>query len=231
MDNQNTVENAQIAVTDATAAVAAATEASKAAVANHKQARDYAKAVAAQAKTDPENTEFAGKVTEADQSEAGWKIAVDNEKANVTATKEALKAAKAQLVEAEKADKPVKVKVERVEQNGQRKPSAGTSSDTLWNIYSAVAEEKGSAPALEEVLEQARATGIVDGTIKAAYAHWRKFHGITGRVVSEEKLAQAEAEAQAKAQKEADKAAAKEAKAAEAAAKAAAAAPAPTPAV
>jgi hypothetical protein len=135
----------------------------------------------------------------------------------VEAGKEAVKTAKAALAQGKKdakaASKPAKVAKEVMPtQNGMTQPRAGTSSDTLWAVYDAAMVTKGSAPALEEVMDEARGTGITDGTIKAAYAHWRKFNGITGRVVSAAKLAAKEADEKAKVEAATAKAAAKAAK-------------------
>lgn len=202
-DEQNVaaVDHA-LAVTTAEEAVNTATTAHKEAVKNVKLAKDYLKAMtAAVPAVGAEGYEVAKAAADtANETYNAWVVSEGQHKAAVAAAKTLLKDAKTAMKAANKPVKAAKVAVERVEQNGQRKPSAGTSSDTLWGVYDAVAVKLGRSPALEDVLVDARATGIVDGTIKAAYAHWRKFHGVTGRVVSETKLAAANA---AKAEKEA----------------------------
>lgn len=123
-----------------------------------------------------------------------------------------LRDAKAQLAELRKQKKTTP-KAERVRQHGQTAPAEGTISADLWAAFDGVAATLGRPPALEEVMEagkNARDGGVVEGSVKAGYAHWRKFHGITGRVQSAaqiEKAAQKEAEKKAKADAKAAKAA------------------------
>jgi len=208
MENEIDIDQLELAVTNADTSAKEASE-------NLKQARAYSKAMRAAHKAADADAKdaAAADVQTAKEAEDGWKAAV-------AARKEELKLAKAALRDAKK--KPKAPKVEMPTQNGMTQPRPGTSSDTLWNIYSATMETKGSAPALDEVVEEARTTGIPDGTIKAAYAHWRKFHGITGRIVSAEKLAAKEAAEAEKAEKAAAREAAKAEKEAAAAAAAAA---------
>ena len=137
-------------------------------------------------------------------------------KAAEKAAKEAFTAADKELKVAkkakEKAEKPVKqkpAKAERVVQNGMAYPADGTISKKLWDIFDAASAAKGSPAAITDVFATAQAAGVVDASIRAGYAHWRKFHGITGRVVGQDHADKEAKKAAEKAEKEAKKAAEK----------------------
>lgn len=120
--------------------------------------------------------------------------------------KERTKEVRAAEREAAKAAKAAP-KVERVSQNGQTAPAAGTVGATLWSIFDAVSAEKGAPAAFAEVLPKATEEGVKEASTRAGYAHWRKFHGIAGRVMSAEAVAAAAAKAREDAAKAAEKAA------------------------
>lgn len=170
----------------------------------------------------------------AEETEAGWKAEVSRLEDAALVASEELKAANAALKEAKAAAKEAKAaqpkapKVERIRQNGQTAPKEGTISYTLWTIFQSTMDRLQRVPAVTEVMIEAREAGVVDGSIKAGYAQWRKFNGFTGRIESQAQM-DAKAEQAAKA---AERLAAKEAKAAadrQAAAEAAAAAAAAAP--
>lgn len=165
---------------------------------NHKAAVAYNKAV----------DDGADEKATAVETEAGWAREVERLENSVKDRAQAIAAAKEQVAAAKAAAKTSaeKPKVERVIQNGQVAPRPGTISETLWGIFDQRQNELGRVPAIAEVIEQARAAGVVDGSIKAGYGHWRKFHGVAGRVKSqaqieaeEQKARDAEAKAAAKA--------------------------------
>ena len=141
--------------------------------------------------------------------------------------KEAEKAAKAAAKEAEKeaaklAKEAAKVTEKMPEQNGIRRPKAGTACAAIWDILDAVSTEIAAPASIGALTKQGTPMGLNDATMKTQYARWRKFHGVTGYVAdpikeAEKAAKQAEKEA-AKAAKEAEKHAASLAKAAKAAA-------------
>lgn len=156
--------------------------------------------------------------TAADDEAAAAKAAAAQAKADAKAAKEAEKAQKAQeraeakaAKEAAKAEKAEAAK--RVSQNGITQPLPGSISGVLWAVYDEVSQAKGGPAALSEVMEPALATGNKKPTITSAYAHWRKFYGITGRIESDADRAARETKAQEKAAKAEAAAAAKAAKA------------------
>jgi colicin import membrane protein len=90
-------------------------------------------------------------------------------------------------------------------QNGMTRPREGTVGARLWQIFDEVSATKGSPASLEEVRQVAEPEGIAGGSISSGYAHWRKFHGLSGRVFSARVLAEREAKEQEKAAKAADR--------------------------
>lgn len=141
------------------------------------------------------------------ESEATLKAAEETVTAMRAAEKDDVargKEIREQMKEVRKAAKDAG-KEPRIEQNGQAKPRPGTISDKLWSIFDEVSAQLGRPAAIGDVFERATGEGIKEASVRAGYAHWRRFHGITGRVMS-----QAELEAKAAAEKEAaEKAAAK----------------------
>lgn len=101
------------------------------------------------------------------------------------AEREALRAAKQAEREAEKA----RIKAEREanrmpEQNGVRRPKPETLCGRAWAIFDEVSQQNGAPASIGEALQLSRAQGLNDGNVRAEYARWRKFHGITGRIAS-----------------------------------------------
>ncbi|QJI53372.1 transcriptional activator [Alteromonas phage vB_AcoS-R7M] len=118
--------------------------------------------------------------------------------------------------EAEKAEKAAKREADRMpEQNGIRRPKPETLCGKVWTIADEVSSELGQPAPVSLVLERGEAQGLNTGNIKAEYARWRKFNGVTGRITAPktpEEIAAEEAAEKAKAAK----AEAKQAKAAKA---------------
>lgn len=111
---------------------------------------------------------------------------------------------------------PVATKPQMPEQNGIRRPQPHTLCGQAWTVMDKLSAEKQGPVAINDLLIETNKAGLHPGNVKAEYARWRKFHGVTGRVVSQ---AKAEAEAAKLAEKEAKKAEAQAAKAAKAAEK------------
>lgn len=106
---------------------------------------------------------------------------------------------------------PVATKPQMPEQNGIRRPQPHTLCGQAWAVMDKLSAEKQGPVAINDLLIETNKAGLHPGNVKAEYARWRKFHGVTGRVVSQ---AKAEAEAAKLAEKEAKKAEAQAAKAA-----------------
>lgn len=131
----------------------------------------------------------AAKAAEQAEKEA-LKAAKQAEREKAKAEREAAKAAKLAEQEAKKAEREAakaaaaekREKSKMPEQNGQRMPKPGTIGSRLWEIFDTLTAKKGSTVSIAEALEVADAEGIAQLSTRAGYAHWRKFHGISGRV-------------------------------------------------
>lgn len=82
-----------------------------------------------------------------------------------------------------------KIEKNRPEQNGVKRPSAGTTCATVWDIAHSLSEvsespqtPNGKIATLSQVVKAAEARGINKYTARTQYARWRVFHGITGRL-------------------------------------------------
>jgi hypothetical protein len=160
-------------------------------------------------------------------------------KVALTAARKAVKDAKEAVTEAKLYVRNVKdelkvaaatPKVARLQQNGQTHPTPGTLSAKIWEMADKASAAKGNPAALVEIMSDLVAAGVKESSARAGYAHWRKFHGVTGRVLSTDQvttLAATEAAKEVAAKAKAD---AKDAKDAADAAKAKAAAAPVTPA-
>lgn len=99
------------------------------------------------------------------------------------AAKEADKVAKAaeKLAKAEAA-KAAKEANRMPEQNGVRRPKPDTLCGKAWALADKLSAELGQPTPIANLLEAARAEGLNEGNVKAEYARWRKFLGVSGRV-------------------------------------------------
>ncbi len=81
-----------------------------------------------------------------------------------------------------------KIESNRPEQNGVKRPSAGTVCAQVWDIATSLSNgdemPREKIAKLSEVIKAAEAKGINKFTARTQYARWRVFHGITGRVGS-----------------------------------------------
>lgn len=133
----------------------------------------------------------------------------DAAKAAKEAEKEAKEKAKADAKAAKEAAKKAN---EQPEQNGVRRPKPETLCGQAWAVFDELSQKLGAPCAIADALKAAGERGLNEGNVKAEYSRWRKFFGVTGRVVSpsvaEEKAAKEAKAAEEKAAKEAEKKAA-----------------------
>lgn len=80
------------------------------------------------------------------------------------------------------ASKPAKVS--QPKQNDVTRPKSGTQCGKLWDIFDGLSAEAGSPTAIAKSLELARAQGYNDSTTRTQYARWRKYNGVSGRIVA-----------------------------------------------
>lgn len=81
------------------------------------------------------------------------------------------------------------------EQNGVRRPKPGTTCAKVWDVFDSVSQKNGSPATISESMPVLQAGGVNDATIRTQYARWRKFHGVTGRLVAAAPAAVTEAPA------------------------------------
>ena len=95
------------------------------------------------------------------------------------------KAAEKARKEAEKAEAKAAREAARMpEQNGIRRPKPDTLCGKAWGIFDSVSQKNGAPASIGESMELAKADGLNEANVRAEYARWRKFHGITGRIES-----------------------------------------------
>lgn len=68
------------------------------------------------------------------------------------------------------------------EQNGIRKPSVGTLCRAAWDLFDAISATMGQTAPISYVLPVALEKGLNEANVKAEYARWKKYNGISGRV-------------------------------------------------
>lgn len=123
-----------------------------------------------------------------DAEKAAAKAAKDAEKAKKDAEKAEAKAKKDQEVAAKAAAKTeaaAKKEASKMpEQNGVRRPKPDGACGKVWALADELSSKLGQPVPIADLSKQASAAGINDSTIRTQYALWRKFHGITGRVVA-----------------------------------------------
>lgn len=162
-------ENQTTETTDEAAAAAA--------LAQEKAAVKAAKAAAKEA-------EKAAKAAEREAAKAAKeaeKVAKEQAKIDAKAAKEAAK-------EAAKAAKEAN---RQPEQNGIRRPGPTGACGRVWALADELSQKLGQAVPIANLLEAGLAENLNASNVRVEYARWKKFHGLTGRIV----LAKPEAEA------------------------------------
>lgn len=133
-----------------------------------------------------------------EQEAADKKAAKEAEKAQKKADAEAKKAAEKAAKEQAKIDAKAAREATRMpEQNGIRRPKPDTLCGKAWGIFDNVSSKNGAPASIGESMELAKAEGLNEANVRAEYARWRKFHGITGRVEAPKAAQTSEGAAQA----------------------------------
>lgn len=118
-----------------------------------------------------------------------------NEKARLAAE---AKAQKQQLREAKKIEQE-RLKAEKLaakeasktlEQNGVRRPNRPGICLNAWNIFDEMSKNKGAPISISEVKSNPASAEISVATLSTQYANWRKYYGISGKIVSEDRAAE-----------------------------------------
>lgn len=125
--------------------------------------------------------------TEATENKAAELAAKEAAKAEKAAQREAAKAEKAAQREAEKAQKiadkaALKEANKMPVQNEVRRPKPETLCGRAWAVFEEISEKTGAPASIADSLVRSKELGLNDGNVRAEYARWRKFYGISGRV-------------------------------------------------
>lgn len=161
-------------------------EAEKAQLAEQKAAEKAAKDAEKEAAKAASKAEREKKAEERRQQREAEKEA---RKAEREAQREAKKAER----EAEKARRLAEREAARMPmQNDVRRPKPETLCGQAWAIFDEVSQRNGSPATIGESLDISRPKGLNDSNVRAEYARWRKFHGITGRLPTPAQKAKAE---------------------------------------
>ena len=121
----------------------------------------------------------AAKKAAAEQKAAEKKAAAEQKKAE----REAEKKKKAEEKAAAKAAKEAEKEANKMpEQNGVRRPKPETLCGKVWAEADRLSNALGQATPVRNLIDSMVPQGMNEGNIKAEYARWRKFNGITGRV-------------------------------------------------
>lgn len=146
------------------------------------QAKADKAAAAAKAKADKAAAKAAEKQAKADKAAADKQAKADA-KAAGAAAKEKEKADKIAAKEQAKADREAaKTANQMPEQNGVRRPKPDTLCGRAWAVFNAESQKLGQPVSISASLAVTNPMGLNEGNVKAEYARWRKFFGITGRI-------------------------------------------------
>ena len=77
-------------------------------------------------------------------------------------------------------NKGYKIQKDRIEQNGVKRPSAGTLCGNVWAALDALREQTGM-PIAADLPAMAEANGWNKNNVMCEFYQWRKFNGIAGR--------------------------------------------------
>lgn len=102
------------------------------------------------------------------------------------AEREAAKATKAAEREAKKAAKAAeKLEAQMPIQNDMRMPKPGTKTRAVWDKCDELSRQHQRPPTRKEILAVCEGSNV--NMVSSQYAYWRKFHGVTGRIVAPNK--------------------------------------------
>ena len=155
------------------------------------------KAAEAKAKADAKAAAAAAKKAEQEAKKAAAKAEREAKAAAKKAAAEKAKADRAEAAAKKKADAEAakaaakeKREAERMpEQNGVRRPKPKTLCGEVWAIADKLSAKLGQPIPIADLLKACEKKNHNPGNVKAEYARWRKFNGVTGRVTTPSKAA------------------------------------------
>ena len=86
----------------------------------------------------------------------------------------------------------VKIEKDRPEQNGLKRPSAGSTCAIIWDTCDEISKTSGHTCTSAELFNALQ--GYNECTLRTQYARWRHFNGITGRLPNQQKTVKLPAE-------------------------------------
>jgi len=93
-------------------------------------------------------------------------------------------AAKLAAMQPTKVVAPKQHRTKLLEQNGETKPGAGTIGARIWDEIDTLSTTLGRAASIAEVRTIAALQNDLPVNLTSIYARWRKFNGVSGRVVA-----------------------------------------------
>lgn len=148
-------------------------------IAAEKEASKQVKAAEKAQKLATAKAEKSAKAEAAKKAKAEAKAENDAKKQKDLADKKAAKEAALAAKEANKMP----------EQNGIRHPKPDTLCGKAWAIFDKLSQKNGAPCSIKEALEVSNSQGLSEGNVKAEYARWRKYYGVTGRISAPSKEA------------------------------------------
>lgn len=111
--------------------------------------------------------------------------AAEGKKAAKLAAAEAAKAAKvAKAAEKLAIAEAAKTASAQPEQNGVKRPKAGSKCARVWEICDSISASMGQPAPVDTVLVNSATEGLHQTTTRCQYAHWKKFNGLAGRITA-----------------------------------------------
>lgn len=168
----------------------AAKDAEKAAKAAEKQRQAEAKEAERAAKAAEREAAKAKKLADkeaAKQAKNAAKLAaVEAKKAEAAKKREEKEAAKA-------AEKAAKEANRQPEANGVRRPKPDTKCGQAWAVFDELSAKNGTPASITDAMPIAKDRGLNEGNVRAEYARWKTFFGLSGRILPVAKTVPADA--------------------------------------
>lgn len=131
-----------------------------------------------------ELTEKEQKKAEKARLKAEKALEKENERKQKQVEKEKARELKKAQKAAEKLEKQKQKEASKMPiQNDIRRPKAETRCGQIWNIVDKISAQMGQPAPVKYVLAEGVENGFDENTIKTQYARWRKFNGVTGRIL------------------------------------------------
>ena len=99
-----------------------------------------------------------------------------------TQRREAKKAAELLRTEEREKQKALREANRPPVKNGIRRPKPETLCGQAWAIFDRISNERGSPASIGESMPYALEAGLNESNVRAEYARWRRFYGVTGRI-------------------------------------------------